>query len=156
MADEPVSAWAEPWTRKLLRWLTRHRTGVTGAAAAVLAGVVGLSAVLAVQTQANAELPVAEREADAANAGCRGQRRAGPTKGRCRPGSSWLRRPSRRSTPASARTSCSRTTEFKELRTKLLKEAAGFYDDLKKLLERADRRRVAEGAGGGVFPARPT
>jgi serine/threonine-protein kinase len=48
MADEPVSAWAEPWTRKLLRWLTRHRTGVTGAAAAVLAGVVGLSAVLAV------------------------------------------------------------------------------------------------------------
>ncbi len=38
MADEPVSAWAEPWTRKLLRWLTRHRTGVTGAAAAVLAG----------------------------------------------------------------------------------------------------------------------
>ena len=31
MADEPVSAWAEPWTRTLLRWLTRHRTGVTGA-----------------------------------------------------------------------------------------------------------------------------
>ena len=28
-----------------------------------------------------------------------------------------------------------RNEEFKELRTKLLKEAAGFYDDLKKLLE---------------------
>ena len=56
MADEPVSAWAEPWTRKLSRWLTRHRTGVTGAAAAVLAGVVGLSAVLAVQARANAAL----------------------------------------------------------------------------------------------------
>src|SRR5262245_8241321 len=56
MADEPVSAWVEPWTRKLLRWLTRHRTGVTGAAAAVLAGVVGLSAVLAVQTRANSQL----------------------------------------------------------------------------------------------------
>ena len=54
MADEPVAAWAEPWTRKLLRWLTRHRTGVTGVAAAVLAGVVGLAAVLAVQTRANA------------------------------------------------------------------------------------------------------
>ena len=53
MADEPVSAWAEPWTRNV-RWLTRHRTGVTGAAAAVLAGVVGLSAVLAVQARANA------------------------------------------------------------------------------------------------------
>jgi serine/threonine-protein kinase len=49
MADEPVTAWREPWTRKLLRWVTRNRTGVTGAAAAVLAGVVGLCAVLAVQ-----------------------------------------------------------------------------------------------------------
>ena len=49
MADEPVTAWREPWTRRLVRWLTRHRTAVTGAAAAVLAGVVGLSAVLAVQ-----------------------------------------------------------------------------------------------------------
>jgi eukaryotic-like serine/threonine-protein kinase len=56
MADEPVSAWAEPWSRKILRWLTRHRTGVTGAAAALLAGVVGLSAVLTVQARANAAL----------------------------------------------------------------------------------------------------
>ena len=46
-----------------MRWLTRHRTGVTGVAAAVLAGVVGLAAVLAVQsasltreTRANAKL----------------------------------------------------------------------------------------------------
>ena len=66
MADEPVSAWAEPWTRKLLRWLTRHRTGVTGAAAAVLAGVVGLTAVLAVQASANARLQtLATKEAKA-------------------------------------------------------------------------------------------
>jgi serine/threonine-protein kinase len=56
MADEPVAAWKEPWTRTLLRWLTRHRTVVTGAAAAGLAGVVGLVAVLAVQASANAEL----------------------------------------------------------------------------------------------------
>src|SRR5262249_30163630 len=66
MADEPVSAWAAPWTRTLLRWLTRHRTGVTGAAAAVLAGVVGLTAVLAVQASANARLrTLAEKEAKA-------------------------------------------------------------------------------------------
>src|SRR5262245_19074424 len=55
-ADEPVSAYHEPWTRTPIRWLTRHRTGVTGAAAAVLVGVVGLVAVLAVQTSANARL----------------------------------------------------------------------------------------------------
>ena len=56
MADEPVTAYPEPWTRTLIRWLTRHRTGVTGVAAAVLAGVVGLAAVLAVQTRANSQL----------------------------------------------------------------------------------------------------
>ena len=61
MADEPVVAWREPWTRRLLRWLTRHRTGVTGAAAAVLAGLVGLVAVLAVQTRANADLRAANK-----------------------------------------------------------------------------------------------
>jgi eukaryotic-like serine/threonine-protein kinase len=42
MADEPVTAWSEPWTRKLLRWLTRHRVGVTAAAAA---GIVAHTAV---------------------------------------------------------------------------------------------------------------
>jgi serine/threonine-protein kinase len=56
MADESVTAWCEPWTRTLLRWLTRHRTGVTGAAAAGLVALVGLVAVAAVQTRANAEL----------------------------------------------------------------------------------------------------
>jgi serine/threonine-protein kinase len=56
MADEPVVAYREPWTRTLIRWLTRHRTGVTGAAAAVLVGVVGLVAVLMVQTQAKNDL----------------------------------------------------------------------------------------------------
>jgi tetratricopeptide (TPR) repeat protein/tRNA A-37 threonylcarbamoyl transferase component Bud32 len=55
-ADEQVLAWAEPWTRKLLRWLTRHRTGVTGTAAALLAGLVGLAGVFVVQSTANARL----------------------------------------------------------------------------------------------------
>ena len=56
MADEPVTAWAEPWTRTLLRWLTRHRVGITGVAAAGLAALVGLVAVALVQTQARAAL----------------------------------------------------------------------------------------------------
>ncbi len=68
MAEEPVAAWAEPWTRKLLRWLTRHRTGVTGAAAALLAGVVGLLAVLAVQARSNASLADKNTALLAANA----------------------------------------------------------------------------------------
>jgi serine/threonine protein kinase len=56
MADESVTAWNEPRSRQIARWLSRHRTGVTGAAAAALAGVIGLSAVLGVQSAANARL----------------------------------------------------------------------------------------------------
>ena len=56
MADEPVTAWREPLTRRARRWMRRNRIVVTSAAAALLAGVVGLSAVLAVQTRAKAEL----------------------------------------------------------------------------------------------------
>src|SRR5262249_44339844 len=56
MADEPVSAWREPIARRARRWARHNRALVTGAAAALLAGVVGLAAVLAVQTKAKADL----------------------------------------------------------------------------------------------------
>ncbi len=52
MADEPVDAYREPSSRQARRWAKRNRTAVTGAAVALLAGVVGLAAVLAVQTRA--------------------------------------------------------------------------------------------------------
>src|SRR6516164_2305549 len=55
-ADEPVSAYREPVSRRARRWAKRNRTAVTAAAVALLAGVVGLSAVLVVQTQAKAEI----------------------------------------------------------------------------------------------------
>jgi serine/threonine-protein kinase len=56
MADEPVTAWREPLSRRARRWARRNRTAVAAAAVALLAGVVGLSAVLAVQTHAKAEI----------------------------------------------------------------------------------------------------
>jgi serine/threonine protein kinase len=56
MANEPVLAYREPWTRALSRWLTRHRTGVTAVAAAVLAGLVGLLALALQQAESNAAL----------------------------------------------------------------------------------------------------
>ena len=55
-ADEPVTAYREPLARRARRWARRNRTTVTGVAVALAAGVVGLSAVLIVQTRANAEL----------------------------------------------------------------------------------------------------
>jgi serine/threonine-protein kinase len=56
MADEPVSAWREPLSRRARRWAKRNRTVVTTAAVALVAGVVGLAAVLVVQTQAKADI----------------------------------------------------------------------------------------------------
>src|SRR5262249_33323219 len=78
MADESVSAWREPWTRRARRWMRRNRTPVAAAAVALVAGVVGLSAVLAVQTQAKAQIARAldsETRANVALASANGELR---------------------------------------------------------------------------------
>ena len=62
IADEPVSAWREPFPRRARRWARRNRTAVTGASVALVAGLVGLVAVLAVQTKARADLAESLRE----------------------------------------------------------------------------------------------
>ena len=135
MADEPVSAWAEPWTRKLSRWLTRHRTGVTGAAAAVLAGVVGLSAVLAVQARANATLADKNTALTAANAKIEARYNLAVE------------------AIKTFHTGVSedfllKEEKFKELRDRLLKSAADFYGRLGALLGKetdiASRRALAQ------------
>jgi tetratricopeptide (TPR) repeat protein/tRNA A-37 threonylcarbamoyl transferase component Bud32 len=59
MADEAVTAWREPFDRRARRWARRNRTAVTGAAAALVAGVIGLSAVAVVQARANSDLKAA-------------------------------------------------------------------------------------------------
>src|SRR5271170_685724 len=134
MADEPVSAWADPWTRKLLRWLTRHRTGVTGAAAAVLAGVVGLSAVLAVQARANLALADKNSALTAANAKIEARYNLAVE------------------AIKTFHTGVSedfllKEEKFKELRDRLLKSAADFYGKLGALLGKeadlASRRALA-------------
>src|SRR5262249_3727331 len=67
MADEPVAAWREPRLRTLMRWLTRHRVGVTAGGAALLVALAGLGAVAAVQAQANDRLRGVNAELLAAN-----------------------------------------------------------------------------------------
>jgi serine/threonine-protein kinase len=62
MADEPVSAWREPLSRRVRCWANRNRTAVASVAVALIAGVVGL----AVQTHAKGQVTQAlAREADA-------------------------------------------------------------------------------------------
>ncbi len=53
LADEPATAWREPWTIRARRWAKRHRTGLTAAVVALVVAVVGLGAVTVVQARAN-------------------------------------------------------------------------------------------------------
>jgi serine/threonine protein kinase/tetratricopeptide (TPR) repeat protein len=56
MADEPVAAWREPFSRRARRWMQRNRTAVAAAMVALVAVVIGLGAVAGVQAQANSAL----------------------------------------------------------------------------------------------------
>jgi serine/threonine protein kinase/tetratricopeptide (TPR) repeat protein len=62
LADERVTAWHEPLSRRARRWARRHRTAVAAVSVALVAGLIGLSAVAAVQAQSNMRL----RQANAA------------------------------------------------------------------------------------------
>jgi serine/threonine-protein kinase len=53
LADEPVSAWPEPWTVRARRWVGRHRMAVTAAAAGVLVAVVCLGSATGLLAAAN-------------------------------------------------------------------------------------------------------
>lgn len=66
LADEPVSAWVEPWTVRGRRWVSRHRTLVTGISAAVTVGLISLGLVTVLLTSANRDLNESNlRERDA-------------------------------------------------------------------------------------------
>ncbi len=59
LADEPVSAWREPWTTRARRWVARNRTAVAAGVAALGVAFVGLAAALAMQAQSNRALKAA-------------------------------------------------------------------------------------------------
>ncbi len=56
LADEPVSAYREPWPAKSWRWIRNHRTTSAVAAAVLLLGMVALTALSALQTKARSDL----------------------------------------------------------------------------------------------------
>jgi eukaryotic-like serine/threonine-protein kinase len=43
LADEPVQAYAEPWTSRFLRWARRHKTAVSAAAALLVTATIALA-----------------------------------------------------------------------------------------------------------------
>ena len=151
MADESVSAWAEPWTRTLLRWLTRHRTGVTGLAATVLAGVVGLSGVLAVQARDNAQLSASlARETKAGTALAAANARLVDEQAKVQARFELAQKAIATFHTGVSEDMLLKNDQFKELRTKLLKEAAAFYADLERLLTGQTDARSRKALAAGI------
>jgi eukaryotic-like serine/threonine-protein kinase len=56
LAGEPVTAWREPVSMRVRRWMRRHRTFVTSAAAVLLFSLVGLAGFATVLASKNREL----------------------------------------------------------------------------------------------------
>jgi len=63
LADEPVSCFPEPWTKKAARWLRRHRTLALSTASAVAVALVGLIIATTLLTAANERERQAKMEA---------------------------------------------------------------------------------------------
>jgi serine/threonine-protein kinase len=142
LADERVRAYREPWARTLARWLTRHRTGVTAAAAALLMGLVGLGSVAAVQTKARHDLAQKNTALDEQRrrAEDREQQAIDAVK---RFGDAVTRNPDLKDNPA-----------LEPLRKELLREPLGFFKALRERLQ-SDRdtrpaalHRLADAASG--------
>ena len=129
MADEPVSVWREPLSRRARRWTRRNRTAVTAAVAALIAGVVGLSAVCpgADQGQPRAGA-LAGRRAGAVRAGG-GRDQDVPHRGQ-------------RGLPAQAGAVQGAAGPALEVGGRLLRQAGG-------PARAGDGRRLAAGAGAG-------
>jgi serine/threonine-protein kinase len=139
LADEPVNAWREPWTRVLLRWLTRHRVAVTAAAAAMLVALVGTGAVLAVQTKANGKLRSANLDLAAANAKVtRANSELAASNERERARFALAQEAIRTFHTGVSEDILLKEEQFKALRTKLLRGAREFYRKLESLLIGSD------------------
>ncbi|MFO0847285.1 MAG: protein kinase [Gemmataceae bacterium] len=64
LADDPVTAYRDPWTKRLARWAKRHRTLVNSAAAAVVIGAVAFGLAFAQVRAALARESDARQRAD--------------------------------------------------------------------------------------------
>jgi serine/threonine-protein kinase len=134
-ADEPVTAWREPLSRRVRRWANRNRTAVTSAAVALLAGVVGLAAVLVVQTRAKAEVTRAlAGERDASRALAASNDELGRSKAAVQARYELAVEAIQAFHTGVSEDFLLKQEQFKELRDRLLKSAQDFYGKLSALL----------------------
>jgi serine/threonine-protein kinase len=133
LAEEPVSAYVEPWTTRTRRWARKHRTLVSTAAASLVVGLIGFGTIAAIQTKARHDLDAKNRELRDSNTALDQQkiraedREAKAIEAVKRFGDTIASEPLLKNTPA-----------FEALRKKLLKEPLAFFRDLRDRLQ-ADR-----------------
>jgi serine/threonine-protein kinase len=155
-ADEPVQAYAEPFSVRARRWMRRNRTAVTAAAAALVVAAVGLGVVLAVQRKANTDLAsrnfdlnAAIKRETAANEALRESNRQKDEANaalqlanqRVEERFDLARDAIRTFTASVQQDELLKNEKLKPVRDKLLRSAAGFYEKLEKLLQgQADRK----------------
>ena len=135
MADEPVSAWREPLSAQARRWANRNRTAVTAAAVALVAGVVGLAAVLAIQTRAKADIAQAlGRETTANRALAAANDELNRSKAAVQARYDLAVEAIKTFHTGVAEDFLLKQEQFKELRDRLLRSASDFYGRLGALL----------------------
>jgi hypothetical protein len=136
-----VGAYREPWGTRARRWVKRHRALASSAAVAGLVAVLGLAAVLLVQRRANVDL--AAKNAALADEQQKVQARYALAEKAIKTFHTGV-----------SEDALLTNEDLKALRTKLLKQAAGFYAELEKLLAgQADyRSRQALGAAASSSP----
>ncbi len=141
MADEPVSAWQEPLSRRLRRWARRNRTAVSAASVALVAALVGLGATAQIQARANAELRGLNRQLKTTNADLATE------KARVQERFDLAMDAIQTFHTGVSKDFLLREKQFKALRDKLLRSAADFYARLGALLrqgtDRGSKRALA-------------
>jgi eukaryotic-like serine/threonine-protein kinase len=144
MADEPVSAWREPFSLRARRWARKHRTMVAAAAAAVLVALAGTGAVLAVQTQGKHALAVSNQELTRANDQLRlANGREGAARGRAQARFDLAKKAIEAYYTGASEDVLLKQPELEGLRKKLLQTALEFYRELGADLD-ADREAGLE------------
>jgi eukaryotic-like serine/threonine-protein kinase len=152
LADEPVSAWREPFSHRTRRWLRRRRTAASSIATALVAATFGLAVVSVVQTEANSKLKssnlnlaLAIHQAQAANSDLEAANRAlKEANDRERTRFDLALEAIKTFHGQVSEDLLLREKQFDDLRTKMLHGATAFYQRLEDLLKvRSDQHSRA-------------
>jgi serine/threonine-protein kinase len=142
MADEPVTAWREPLARRARRWTRRNRSLMMAACGMTLMALIGLAAVLVVQSRANVWLRHANLELAIANSKVtRANAELEAANERERQRFDLATEAIQRYHTDVSEDFLLKQDQFKDLRDRLLRDAVLFYRKLEDLLSaQADAR----------------